>query len=55
MDGCSEDSLLAIEQNSNKVTYLKVGAHHLESGRNLGVFNNSPDSDDYDRLGTDRK
>jgi len=53
MDSLSKDTLLAVEQNSNKVTYLKVGAHHKlfnkESG--CGLFR-SEDSDDYNRLGT---
>jgi len=48
MDSLSKDTLLAIEQNSDTVTYLKVGDHHLS---NEGAFN-SRDSDDYDRLGT---
>ena len=48
MDSISEDTLLAIEQNSNEVTYLQIGALSI-SGR--GVFN-SRDSDDYERLGT---
>ena len=49
MDSRSRDTLLAIEQNSKEVTYLKVGVHHLESG--CGLFE-SGDSADYDKLGT---
>jgi len=43
----SKDTLIAIEQNSDTVTYLKVGDHPV-GGK--GVFSSS-DSDDYDRLG----
>jgi len=49
MDSRSKDTLLAIEQNSNKVTCLKVGVHHLESGE--GLFH-SEESNEYDKLGT---
>ena len=50
MDSLSKDTLLAIEQNSHGVTHLQVGAY--DNDRNLGVFNNSPDFNDYENLGT---
>ena len=52
MDSRSKDTLLAIEHNSNEVTYLQVGSHRLETPwSGCGLFR-SEDSDDYDKLGT---
>jgi len=49
MDSRSKDTLLAVEQNSDELTSLEIGAHHLSSDE--GVFN-TRDSGDYDKLGT---
>jgi len=49
MDSRSKDTLLAVEQNSDELTSLEIGAHHLSSDE--GVFN-TRDPGDYDKLGT---
>lgn len=49
MDSLCQDTLLAVEQNSNALTYLQIGACH--NGRNKGFFH-SKNSDDYNKLGT---
>ena len=49
MDKFSKRALLAIEQNSNDLTGLQLGAHTSSYGNRLF---SSTDSNDYDRLGT---
>jgi len=54
MDSVSKDTLLAVEQNSDEVTSLEIGAHQNEYKRvswGQGLFK-SKESADYDRLGT---